>query len=64
VGWDFKESPRNAPSRKIAAYQLHSSNMSGNIPAVLSATLEVLERQKVNLRTGHERQSYTRGGKI
>ncbi len=51
-------------TRKIAAYRLHTTNMSGNIPAMLSTTLEVLKRQKANLRTGEEKQSYARGGRI
>jgi glycosyltransferase involved in cell wall biosynthesis len=51
-------------TEKIAAYRLHTSNMSGNIPAMLSTVLEVLKRQEDNLKSEAERQSYIKGGKV
>jgi len=45
----------------IAAYVTHSNNMSGNIPLMLSSSLNVLERQKKRLRTSSERKAYAKG---
>ncbi len=48
-------------SKKIAAYRIHSSNMSSNFSAMLSESLQVLERQKKDLRTTSEREAYEKG---
>jgi glycosyltransferase involved in cell wall biosynthesis len=49
---------------KIAAYRLHTANMSSNIPGMLSTVLEVLERQQDRLRTPAETKAYTNGQEI
>ena len=49
---------------KIAAYRLHGSNMSGDIGMMLSTTLQVLARQKNNLRTPQEETAFTNGQAI
>lgn len=46
---------------KIAAYRLHSNNMSANIPLMLTGVLSVLRRQKHHLRTEHEKQALLKG---
>ncbi|MFD2515168.1 glycosyltransferase [Pontibacter locisalis] len=46
---------------KIAAYRLHSSNMSANIPSMLKGALRVLKRQKDQLRSKEEKQAYEAG---
>jgi glycosyltransferase involved in cell wall biosynthesis len=58
---------RNHPvfhhTTKIAAYRIHSSNMSGNIPFMLDSVLAVLDRQKGNLRNNSERKAFENGKK-
>ncbi|ALJ01465.1 glycosyl transferase family 2 [Rufibacter tibetensis] len=51
-------------TQKIAAYRLHSSNMSGNIPKMLSSVLMVLDRQQNVLTSAPERAAFTRGKQI
>ncbi|WP_161622733.1 glycosyltransferase family 2 protein [Cesiribacter andamanensis] len=46
---------------KIAAYRIHTSNMSGNIPKMLHYVLLVLGRQKPLLRSPQEEQAYRQG---
>jgi glycosyltransferase involved in cell wall biosynthesis len=46
---------------KIAAYRLHASNMSGNIPFMLATALEVLDRQNKSLRTATEEKAFKNG---
>ncbi|AHM60585.1 family 2 glycosyl transferase [Flammeovirgaceae bacterium 311] len=46
---------------KIAAYRLHNSNMSGNIPFMLSMALAVLDRQQQQLKTSKEKEAFRRG---
>ncbi|WP_230471279.1 glycosyltransferase [Hymenobacter jejuensis] len=48
-------------TQRVAAYRLHSTNMSGDIPLMLSTVLSVLKRQKSFLHTGEEKQAYARG---
>lgn len=48
----------------IAAYRLHTTNMSGNIPAMLQGVLKVLKRQKTTLLTYPEKQAYKKGVSI
>lgn len=51
-------------TQKIAAYRIHGSNMSGNIPMMLSMVLTVLNRQKRNLHTTIEKAAFKKGHKI
>ncbi|HEY4324712.1 MAG TPA: glycosyltransferase [Mucilaginibacter sp.] len=51
-------------SNKIAAYRIHNSNMSGNIPKMLFYVLKVLKRQKTNLRNIEEKRAYKNGLKV
>jgi glycosyltransferase involved in cell wall biosynthesis len=51
-------------TKQIAAYRLHSSNMSGNIELMLSSVLKVLNRQKPFLKDDSERKALTNGNKI
>ncbi len=51
-------------THRIAAYRQHGKNMSGNIPMMLSAALQVLARQQPGLRNEAERQAYDRGVKF
>lgn len=59
---------RNFPvahhTQKIAAYRLHTSNMSANIPMMLKTVLQVLNRQQNRLRTPDEEQAYKKGHTI
>lgn len=50
--------------KKIAAYRIHNTNMSGNIQLMLSNVLKVLERQKESLQTAEEQEAYENGRKI
>jgi glycosyltransferase involved in cell wall biosynthesis/SAM-dependent methyltransferase len=56
---------RNHPvlhhTHKIAAYRIHTSNMSGNIPKMLHYVLRVQGRQKPGLKTEQERRAFKRG---
>src|SRR5207237_3752521 len=49
---------------KIAAYRLHNSNMSTNIPVMLNGVLTILERQRNSLKTKAEKQAFFAGQKI
>ncbi len=51
-------------SVKIAVYRFHGSNMSGNLPAMLKGVLEVLKKQKKELRTESEKKAYAKGIKL
>ncbi len=48
----------------IAAYRLHSTNMSGNIQLMLSSVLKVLDRQQPNLKTAAEEAAFKRGHEV
>ena len=48
-------------TQRIAAYRLHGTNMSGNIPLMLSTVLAVLKRQQPHLQSPSEEQAYARG---
>jgi len=48
----------------IAAYRIHSSNMSSNIPSMLETVLKVLRLQKKNLKTDAERKALKSGEDI
>lgn len=50
-------------TKKIASYRIHNSNMSSNIPAMLSEVLDILETQKKYLTTISEKKAYKRGKK-
>ncbi|SIR44375.1 glycosyltransferase [Pontibacter lucknowensis] len=49
---------------KIAAYRIHTANMSNNIPAMLGGVLRVLDRQKVELKSESEQKAYLRGQEV
>lgn len=51
-------------TEKIAAYRLHSTNMSGNIPFMLNTVLSVLGRQKLLLKTEQEKQAFKNGHSV
>jgi glycosyltransferase involved in cell wall biosynthesis len=51
-------------TEKIAAYYIHSYNMSSNIPLMLNNILTVLNRQKEKLKTAEERRAYLVGKSI
>jgi glycosyltransferase involved in cell wall biosynthesis len=48
-------------THRIAAYRLHDTNMSGNIPMMLRTVLAVQARQQHLLRTEAEKQAFVRG---
>lgn len=48
----------------VAAYRLHSQNMSNNIPKMLSAVLCVLNRQKKSLTSSFEKKAFEEGQKV
>jgi glycosyltransferase involved in cell wall biosynthesis len=48
-------------SHKIAAYRIHQTNLSGNIPLMLSSALSVLKNVKKDLKTPAEKQAYATG---
>lgn len=56
---------RNYPvahhTHRVAAYRLHDTNMSGNIPMMLRTVLAVLARQQPFLQNDVEQQAYARG---
>jgi len=56
-----KNSPVFHHSHKIAAYRIHQTNMSGNIPLILTSALKVLQRQKKSLQTREEKKAYLMG---
>ncbi len=45
----------------IAAYRMHGSNMSSNIPMMLKGVLNVLKNQKENLKTPAEKKACSKG---
>ncbi len=45
----------------IAAYRMHGSNMSSNIPMMLKGVLNVLENQKEDLKTPAQKKAYAKG---
>ncbi|MEP7252136.1 MAG: glycosyltransferase [Ginsengibacter sp.] len=45
----------------IAAYRMHGSNMSSNIPMMLKGVLHVLKNQEPNVITAQQKQSYLKG---
>jgi len=49
---------------KIAAYRIHGSNMSGNIPMMLRTVLMVLDRQKAFLQSASEKAAFVNGHKV
>ncbi|WP_347160186.1 glycosyltransferase [Pontibacter chitinilyticus] len=49
---------------KIAAYRLHTANMSANIPRMLETVLQVLDRQKDRLRSAAEEHAYKAGHRV
>ena len=49
---------------RIAAYRLHTSNMSGDIVNMLDRVLHVLRRQKKNLVSPEEQAAYAKGEKV
>ena len=51
-------------TESIAAYRIHASNMSSNIPSMLETVLKVLRLQKKNLKTEAERKALKRGEAI
>jgi glycosyltransferase involved in cell wall biosynthesis len=56
-----REFPVFHHTNKIAAYQIHDSNMSANKALMLKNVLTVLKRQKQNLNTAAELQAYKKG---
>ena len=51
-------------TQPIAAYRMHSSNMSSNIPSMLQTVLKVLRLQKKNLKTDAEKKALQKGEQI
>jgi len=45
-------------THKIAAYRIHQTNMSSNIPLMLTSALKVLYRQKKDFQTREEKRAY------
>jgi glycosyltransferase involved in cell wall biosynthesis len=58
VAWKYPVFHHTTP---IAAYYQHGENMSGNVPMMLDAYLEVLERQKAFLNSPEEEESLKKG---
>lgn len=58
-----KKYPVAHHTQKIAAYRLHTENMSNNIPKMLSAVITVLLRQKNNLASLSEKKLLQRDKK-
>ena len=50
-------------TKKVASYRIHNSNMSSNIPAMLSEVLYILESQKKYFTKTSEKKAYKRGKK-
>lgn len=48
-------------THKIAAYRIHNSNMSGNIPGMLQGVLNILKRQEPLLQTKAEKLAIQKG---
>ncbi|HUQ96869.1 MAG TPA: glycosyltransferase [Chitinophagaceae bacterium] len=51
-------------TKTIAAYRIHTQNMSGDIALMLQTVLQVLERQRPLLQTDAERASFVTGQKV
>ncbi len=51
-------------ANSIAAYRIHTTNMSGNKPMMLATTLLVLDRQVKSLRTSEEKGAHLNGHKV
>jgi glycosyltransferase involved in cell wall biosynthesis len=51
-------------TEKIAAYRIHNTNMSSNIPAMLSCVLSVLRRQKKWIKTEEEKKAFKKGNAV
>ncbi|PIQ21560.1 MAG: family 2 glycosyl transferase [Cytophagales bacterium CG18_big_fil_WC_8_21_14_2_50_42_9] len=51
-------------TKPIAAYRIHASNMSSNIPSMLDTVLKVLRLQKKSLKTAAERKALKQGEDI
>ena len=56
-----REYPVVHHTHQIAAYRMHLSNMSGNIPRMLDMALLALSKQEKNLRSEKEKRAYQRG---
>ena len=56
--------PVSHHTENIAAYRIHSSNMSSNIPSMLETVLKVLRLQQKNLKTEAERKALKKGEDI
>ena len=56
-----REFPVFYHTHKIAAYRIHSKNMSGNSQLMLTSVLKVLRRQEAFLRPGMELYAYEEG---
>lgn len=48
-------------TKKLAAYRMHTTNMSGNTPLMLSQALKVLKGQEHMLKSPEEREAYEEG---
>ncbi|MDO6391763.1 glycosyltransferase [Pontibacter sp. BT731] len=48
-------------TEKIAAYRIHSSNMSSNVIFMLATVLHVLRQQRMDIRTEVEKQAWKNG---
>lgn len=59
-----RKHPVHHHCQKIAAYRIHTTNMSANIPAMLTTVLEVLARQQSQLQTPAEKKAYQRGQRV
>ncbi|WP_242922456.1 glycosyltransferase [Pontibacter liquoris] len=51
-------------THKIAAYRLHTTNMSANIPRMLATVLQVLDRQKNRLQSPAEERAFAAGHQV
>jgi glycosyltransferase involved in cell wall biosynthesis len=51
-------------TEKIAAYRIHTFNMSSNIPLMLNTILAVRKRQEKELKTAAEKKAYKEGQNI
>jgi glycosyltransferase involved in cell wall biosynthesis len=56
--------PVHHHTAKIAAYRLHSFNMSANIPGMLATVLQVLARQQNYLNSPAARKAYKKGQQV
>jgi glycosyltransferase involved in cell wall biosynthesis len=51
-------------TQRVAAYRLHNTNMSSNVPLMLSTVLTALSSQQAYLQTPREKQAYVYGQAI